>query len=130
MKKKIWIPIFDAFLLIFMIFVPTITDIMSANLPKTCRWADIVGVPCPSCGGTRCFRYFFTGRFIDAFLVHPIFFLIIVHILVLVVVLNVYFFKDKAKPVVDFFANYKVIIFWVLVFAAYGLARCLYYGLR
>ncbi len=40
-----------------------------------CPIYNILGIPCPGCGGTRAYLYFFTGHFKEAFLMHPLFLL-------------------------------------------------------
>ena len=40
-----------------------------------CPLYNFLGVPCPSCGMTRAYKLFFTGTFMEAFLMHPLFLL-------------------------------------------------------
>ena len=42
-------------------------------LPK-CVWHELTGLPCPSCGGTRCARAIASGSFGTAFLMNPFIF--------------------------------------------------------
>ena len=41
----------------------------------SCPIYRIFGIPCPTCGVTRAYILFFSGRFYEAFLMHPLFLL-------------------------------------------------------
>ena len=41
----------------------------------SCPIYHIFGIPCPTCGITRAYILFFSGRFADAFAMHPLFLL-------------------------------------------------------
>ena len=54
--------------------------IIQALLPSRwqlfCPWRHWAGIPCPSCGATRCVAALLHGSVLDAFLHQPLFFLI------------------------------------------------------
>lgn len=37
-----------------------------------CKFRSIIGLPCPGCGGTRAFMYFFKGDMLSSFIYHPV----------------------------------------------------------
>lgn len=51
-----------------MLVIVTLTDI-------GCVVRATIGIPCPGCGQTRAFTYFFSGEFAKAFFYHPLFLL-------------------------------------------------------
>lgn len=42
-----------------------------------CMFHAMTGLPCPTCGATRCMRAFFAGNFVGALLWNPLFFLVL-----------------------------------------------------
>jgi len=46
-------------------------------LPR-CAWHDYTGLPCPTCGATRCVQYLARGAWQAALLINPFFFLTLV----------------------------------------------------
>lgn len=67
--ERIWFAVsVAAFLLAWMIFA---TDL---RLPK-CLWHEFTGLPCPSCGGTRCARSLIQGDWTTAITMNPLVFL-------------------------------------------------------
>ncbi len=72
---------------------------------SNCLIKNVTGIPCPTCGMTRAYKYFLHGDFKEAFYFHPLF------LLVIPVAFIVFFRKD---PFVEKF--YKSKTLWIIVF--------------
>ena len=86
-KKRRFILILDAALVAFALAAKHIAAWMMAYLPD-CMYAKR-GIMCPSCGGTRCVRNFFSGRFAEAFALNPFIFLLIIYLGIALVLGNI-----------------------------------------
>ena len=81
------------------------------------------GITCPACGGTRCVNYFFTLRFWDSFSMHPIFFLIIVYLILLFVMANCSLFTKRLDKALKVMFTPRVVVAWTILFAIFGIIR-------
>ncbi len=72
---------------------------------SSCIIKNITGLPCPTCGMTRAYKYFLQGEFKDAFYYHPLF------LLVIPVAVIIFFRKD---PLIE--KVYKNKAFWIIIF--------------
>ena len=70
--EKIWLAVS-----VTAIFVAWAVFKADLPLPK-CLWHQFTGLPCPSCGGTRCARSILHGSWQTAFAMNPLVFLSIV----------------------------------------------------
>ena len=111
----------DAAVLAFALAAPSLTRRMMDSLP-TCMFLRY-GYQCPSCGGTRCVKYFFTGRFADAFSMNPYIFCMILYMALLLILLNVQLITERVKPVIRVMTHYITVIVLVSAFAAFGILR-------
>ncbi len=78
----------------------------------SCLIKNMTGIPCPTCGMTRAYKYFLHGDFQEAFYYHPLF------LLVIPVAFIIFFRKD---PFVEKFYKSKTLwsIIFVLTFGVY-----------
>lgn len=59
-----------------------------------CAFRKISGLPCPGCGGTRAFCYFFLGDMLKSFQYHP---MVIYGVLAYLHFMGLYFFRHHIK---------------------------------
>lgn len=67
------------------IVIVTLIAINTTNITQytlSCWFHKATGLQCPSCGGTRCIINIFQGNFKKAFFLHPIYFIVIVYLLI------------------------------------------------
>lgn len=64
----------------FMLRIVPLAVIALGALPTVfglgCFWREITGMPCPTCGMSRAAALFLSGRFTEAFAMHPLIFLL------------------------------------------------------
>lgn len=108
---------------LLVVFSRNIVGLMSDLIPY-CYFAKN-GNPCPSCGGTRCFGAFFSGRFVEAFKLNQYFFFLFIYLGLLFILLHVAAFtKHRApKALLCRMAGTRAIIVWAVIYAAYGVLR-------
>ena len=98
--KKYLIP--TAFAAVFYIF----TFLLGNR--TLCVFKTTYGIPCPGCGMTRAFIYFFRGNISKAFYYHPLFFLLIITLLIVI-------FRNK-----DYVSKiYNSKIFWIVILVVF-----------
>ena len=84
-------------------------------MPK-CIINEYFHILCPSCGGTRCVVNFINGNFMDSFKYHPIFFIMIVYLIILNIVFIINSLKSGQKIKFIYPKNKFWIIFIVVLF--------------
>lgn len=124
MTKKKW--------LVILLDLGTVATAMAA-VPLTGWMFDVIpdcpatklGLLCPSCGGTRCVRYFFSGHFGDAFAVNPFFFFLILYLGSALVLLNVGVLlkRNRIERIAVGMVNWKAVIIAAALFAVFGVTR-------
>lgn len=123
MDKKKVVLLLDGALLIVATLVVPMAQWMLRTLPD-CSFAKI-GVLCPSCGGTRCVRAFFSGEFAAAFSFNPFFFVLIWYLGAALVLLNVgVLWKVKwAERAARAMTGGTAVIIAAITFAIFGVVR-------
>ena len=104
-------------LVVLVIFICVKTDII--NLIPKCIFYENLHVFCPACGGTRMVEYAFQFKFLEAFKMHPMFFMfgIYLGILNLVYIINVIW----NKKIVVF--KWWHIVIWTIFVVIYTICR-------
>ena len=122
-KKKRFVILLDLALVVFALAAVPLTGWMFAAIPD-CP-ATKLGLLCPSCGGTRCVRYFFSGRFGDAFLVNPFFFLLILYLGAALVLLNVGVLLnvERSEKIARTMTGWRAVVICAILFAVFGVVR-------
>ena len=122
-KKKLYVILLDLALVISALAAQTVTGWMLRFIPDCPVMA--MGLLCPACGGTRCVRYFFSGRFVDAFMVNPFFFLLILYLGAALALLNVGVLlnAERAKKLARAMTGWKAVIAAAILFAIFGVTR-------
>ena len=122
-RNKLFVILLDVGVLVIAMTAHTLTDWMLHMIPA-CPVATL-GLLCPACGGTRCVRYFFSGRFADAFGVNPFFFSLILYLAAAMVLLNVGALLDvkKADQIARGMTNWRAVIVIAVAFAIFGIVR-------
>ena len=109
-KKSLYVICLDAFLIIgAIIFKIFYSDIMRF-LPE-CFYASR-GLPCGSCGGTRCIYNLLTGNIVEAFRLNQFFFIAFCYLGIIFILAHlawVFGIKHTEKPL-KVLANYKAVI--------------------
>jgi hypothetical protein len=123
MDKKKVVLLLDGALLVAAALVVPLAKWMLWALPD-CSFAKI-GVLCPSCGGTRCVRAFFSGDFGAAFSFNPFFFVLICYLAAALVLLNVgVLLKVKwADRAARAMTSGAAVIIAAVAFAIFGVVR-------
>lgn len=123
MDKKKWVLILDGALLVMAAAAVPATQWMFLNLPD-CAAAKI-GLLCPSCGGTRCVRAFFSGDFGAAFSFNPFFFVMIWYLGAALVLLNIGVLLGVkwAERVARIMTGWQAVIIAAVAFAVFGVVR-------
>ena len=122
-RNKLFVILLDAGLLLVAMTAQTLTDWMLHVIPA-CPVA-MLGLLCPACGGTRCVRYFFSGRFADAFVVNPFFFLLILYLAMALALLNVGVLLNvkKADQIARRMTDWRAVIVIAALLAIFGIVR-------
>lgn len=121
--KKPFVLILDAVLVLGGLCVLPLAKWMIAYMPP-CVFAQI-GITCPSCGATRCVREFFSLHFGQAFLFHPIIFLIMIYLGVALALLNIGWLlghKLSEKIALAMF-SVRAITAMAIIYAVFGVIR-------
>lgn len=123
MDKRKVVLLLDGVLLVAVTLAVPMAKWMLWALPD-CALAK-VGVLCPSCGGTRCVRAFFSGEFGAAFSFNPFFFVLIWYLAAALVLLNVgVLLKVKwAERVARVMTGGTAVIIAAITFAIFGVVR-------
>ena len=85
-------------ILILSLLIGSYVIIASLFSSTICLFKNITGIPCPGCGLTRAYLALFDGNLNEAFKYHPLFFLPIVLIIILIynkIRINRYIINDK-----------------------------------
>ena len=91
-KKSIKIILIELLILILAIIG------VNSNLMQytpSCLFYEATNLQCPSCGGTRCVENILKGNFKEAFLFHPIFFIVIFYLMLCNIVYLINLNKKK-----------------------------------
>ncbi len=112
----------DIFALLIAVTVFFCTRLMLLEFPP-CVLLSKYGITCPSCGGTRCVNYFFSFRLFDSFLIHPVVFLVIVYLLVILLVMNLSLFSSYCDGILKKISRPECVVIWAVVYACYGILR-------
>ena len=122
-KKKRFVILLDLFLVLFALAAVPLTGWMFTAIPD-CP-ATKLGLLCPSCGGTRCVRYFFSGQFAEAFAVNPFFFALILYLGAALVLLNVGILLNvkQAERIARAMTGWWAVVLCAVLFAIFGAVR-------
>ena len=122
-KKKQFVLLLDLALVVFALAAVPLTGWMVAAIPD-CPVTKL-GLLCPACGGTRCVRYFFSGRFADAFWVNPFFLLLILYLGAALVLLNVGVLLkvERSEKIARAMISWQTVIVLAVLFAVFGVVR-------
>ena len=122
-KKKQFVLLLDLALVVFALAAVPLTGWMFAAIPD-CPVTKL-GLLCPACGGTRCVRYFFSGRFADAFWVNPFFLLLILYLGAALVLLNVGVLLkvERSEKIARAMISWQTVIVLAVLFAVFGVVR-------
>ena len=118
-KKSIKIILIELLILILAIIG------VNSNLMQytpSCLFYEATNLHCPSCGGTRCVENILKGNFKEAFLFHPIFFIVIFYILLcnIVYLINL----NKKKEILTWiYPKYWYAIIFAVILVIYGILR-------
>ena len=77
----------------------------------------LVGIPCPACGSSRMLDAVLKGRLLEAFLLNPFFFILVLLSLVVVVTVSVIGPKGVLKKLDTWSADTWLRVAWVTVAA-------------
>ena len=122
-KTKRQLIILDFLLILVGLVTPLLSQWMLEYLPE-CGFQQL-GMTCPTCGGTRCVAAFFRFDFAASFSYHPVFFLIIIYIIVSVILLhaNVLMSNSRLNRVTRMIVHTRMVIVWAVVIMAFGGVR-------
>lgn len=70
---------------------------------------------CPSCGGTRCVISFLNGNFYESYLYHPIFFVMIIYLIVVNAIFIINSFREKELATFLYPKNKFWIVFIIIL---------------
>ena len=123
-RNRILILIFDSVAILGAFLVPKIASwCLSTDLAE-CNFR-MLGLLCPSCGGTHCTISFFTGDFPAAFS-HNAYMavtFILLAFALLLVNLKIWINKPAVISLCDKLVNYKWTIVWAIGYVVFGIAR-------
>lgn len=122
-KKKLYVILLDLALAVLALAAGPVTGWMLWFIPD-CPVTKL-GLLCPACGGTRCVRYFFSGRFADAFWVNPFFLLLILYLGAALVLLNVGVLLkvERSEKIARAMTSWQTVIVLAVLFAVFGVVR-------
>lgn len=118
-KKSIKIILIELLILILAIIG------VNSNLMQytpSCLFYKATNLQCPSCGGTRCVENILKGNFKEAFLFHPIFFIVIFYLMLcnIVYLINL----NKKKEILTWiYPKYWYAIIFAVILVIYGILR-------
>ena len=115
----------DLLLLAFFVAAPRLTGLMLSSMPP-CPFLSM-GIPCPSCGGTRCVAALASGDIRAAIQYNAFFVLLAAYIAAAVLLLNLaYVFRlSWAKRPAKALVHNKAIFVFLGLYVVYGFARIL-----
>lgn len=121
--KKSFVILLDVALLLLGLAAGWVTGWMLALIPN-CPVTQF-GWLCPACGGTRCVRYFFTGKFAQAFAMNPFVFVLIWYLGAALLLLNVGVLLNVpyAQRLAVRMTGWRIVIVAAVVFAVFGIVR-------
>ena len=122
-KKQTLLLLGDLAILALALLIPRLSQFL-LNAGPPCVFARR-GFLCPSCGGTRCVRYFFTGRFSQAFAMNPFIFILILYGIFWLFLVNLSCFTrwKPAQKAASFMVSPGVVISFAIAFALFGILR-------
>ena len=118
-KKSIKIILIELLILILAIIG------VNSNLMQytpSCLFYEATNLQGPSCGGTRCVENILKGNFKEAFLFHPIFFIVIFYLMLcnIVYLINL----NKKKEILTWiYPKYWYAIIFAVILVIYGILR-------
>ena len=122
-KKQILLLLGDLAILALALLIPRFSKLLLDAGPACIftRW----GLLCPACGGTRCVRYFFTGRFSLAFAMNPLIFILILYGIFWLFLVNLGCFArwKPAQKAASFMVRPGVVVSFAIAFALFGILR-------
>lgn len=122
-KKRLFLLLGDLGILALSLLIPHISQFL-LNAGPPCFFARL-GVLCPSCGATRCVRYFFSGQFSSAFAMNPFIFGLMLYALIWLILVNIGYFTrwKSAKKISAFMVSPGAVIGLAIAFALFGILR-------
>ena len=122
-KKTRFVIILDVLVGLLVLIAVPISGWMFRFLPD-CPWVAL-GWQCPSCGGTRCVRYLFSGRMAEAFAVNPFLFVLIWYLIAALLLMNVgVLLKWKwAEKCARAMTDWRMVIAVAVLFVIFGIVR-------
>lgn len=122
-RKRILILAADGLILAMALLLPQIAGAMIEGGPPCVSLQ--LGFLCPSCGATRCVRYFFSGQFAQAFAMNPYIFGLILYGAVWLAAVNVHILAGRAGAgkLVRGMISPTVVIVLAVGFALFGILR-------
>jgi hypothetical protein len=122
-NKKLFILLLDLGLVIAAGAAGPLSRWMIAFFPD-CPIASM-GFLCPSCGGTRCVRAFFSGDFVAALSLNPFFFVLIWYLGVALMLLNVGVLMrvEWAEKAARLMTGWQAVVIAAVIFVIFGVVR-------
>ncbi len=121
--KKVFIILIDILLLICSFLAPYVCSALIRSETVCYFWKK--GILCPSCGGTRCAYFFFTGNFKQALFYNFAVFCGLSLGVFLILLLNVYAFlkNERCIKIIRFFLRPTTLISLAVAYVLFGLFR-------
>ena len=125
-NKKVLVCVADIGIIIFFALIPLFAKLMIDLIPD-CAFARL-GIPCPSCGATRCVQSLFSGDIPSAFAYNPFIFLLIFYTAAVLLIWNASTFLKSAliKRIFKLLANWIAVIIIAIGFAVFGILRAIF----
>lgn len=122
-KFTVFVVALDAAVLLAALCLRSVAGFMINFFPD-CFFKSALGIDCPSCGGTRCVYYFFSGDFARSFGMNQFFFIVIIYIILLFLALNLAVFKlDFARKAVRIIASWQAVVVFAFGYLLFGIIR-------
>ena len=123
LMKKLYVLLLDLALVSLGLMAAPMTGWMFDVIPD-CP-ATKLGLLCPSCGGTRCVRAFFSGDFLEAFGYNPFIFLLVLYLGAALALLNVGVLMkiEWAEKTARSMTGWQAVIICAVLFAIFGVTR-------
>ena len=115
--------ILDLSIVICAVVLKVVLPYLMGLLPD-CVFAQY-GLPCPSCGGTRCVYNLVCGKITEAFFYNQFFFTASIYVLFAFLLINIaVLFKSQfAEKLVKAMINSKALIVFAVLYAAFAIFR-------